>query len=96
MRKKKNQKSMSMTISKIASEVNSMIKKIDRMRVSREQFKESVSLEKNKRLLSFSSIESCAVYLNTSIAEVQRAIKDKGEIQGFRVDYGFHRQRDSK
>jgi hypothetical protein len=87
---------MSMRILQIASEVNSTIKKIDRMRVSREQFKESVRLEKNKRLLNFSSIESCAVYLNVSFAEVQRAIIDKGEIQGFRVDYGFHRQRDSK
>ena len=84
-----------MTILQIASEINSMIKKVDRMRVKREQFSDSVRLEKNNRLLSFSSIQSCAVYLNTSIAEVQRAIKDKGEIQGFRVDYGFRRQKDS-
>jgi len=75
----------------IAFEINNTIKILDRMKAKSEQTQHYVCLERDQRLLNFSTVDNCAVYLGVTRQDVQLAIKQKTKIQGYRVSVVFHR-----
>jgi len=79
------------TMWQIAFEINNTIKILDRMKGKSEQTQHYVCLERDQRLLNFSSVDNCAVYLGVTRQDVQLAIKQKTKIQGYRVSVVFHR-----
>jgi len=79
------------TMWQIAFEINNTIKILDRMKAKSEQTQHYVCLERDQRLLNFSTVDNCAVYLGVTRQDIQLAIKQKTKIQGYRVSVVFHR-----